>query len=273
MPKPLLLFILLTLTTTTPAQTQHASDPDDESCLRNLHASLSDPLNNLKNWTSTTFSYPCNGFTSYLVGATCNNGRVYKLSLPNLSLSGTLSPYLSNCTNLQSLDLSSNRISGPIPPDLQSLLNLAVLNLSSNSLSGPIPPQLAYCAYLNVIDLHSNALSGEIPQQLGLLVRLSVLDLSYNRLSGPIPALLANKTGGSSRFNASSFLGNKGLFGYPLPATGRRSLTVMEIVGIGLGSGLLSLVVSFTAVCVWLRMTEKGPPAEEGKVSHLMPDY
>ncbi|KAK9163614.1 hypothetical protein Syun_004516 [Stephania yunnanensis] len=172
------------------------SDPDDELCLTKLKESLSDPSNQLRNWTKSAFSSPCSGFTSYLQGITCNNGRVYKLSLPNLSLQGTLSPFLSNCTNLQSLDLSSNSLSGPIPPDLQSLLNLAVLNLSSNHFSGPIPPQLALCAYLNVIDLHNNLLSGQIPQQLGGLVRLSAFDVSNNKLSGPIPGSIGNRSGG-----------------------------------------------------------------------------
>lgn len=249
-------------------------DPNDEQCLTHLSQSLDDPNNNLHNWTKSTFANPCTGFTSYLQGATCNNGRIYKLSLSNLSLSGSISPHLSNCTNLQSLDLSSNFISGPIPSELQHLLNLAVLNLSSNHLSSQIPPQLAMCAYLNVIDLHDNQLTGTIPQQLGLLVRLSVFDVSNNKLSGPIPATLANRTGNLQRFNASSYTGNRDLYGYPLPPMRGRGLSILAIVGIGLGSGLLSLVLSFSAVCIWLRATEQKMAADqEGKISHQMPDY
>ncbi|CAL9186171.1 unnamed protein product, partial [Musa hybrid cultivar] len=211
-------------------------------------------------------------------GVTCNNGRVYKLSLTGLALGGAISPFVANCTNLQSLDLSSNELEGPIPPELYALLNLAVLNLSSNHLTGSIPPQLALCAYLNVIDFHANLLSGPIPDQLGLLARLSTFDVSYNRLSGPIPVLLANRSGpavGLPRFNASSFVGNRDLYGYPLPPIRPRGLSVLAIIGIGLGSGLLSLVLSFTAVCIWLRVTEQAAmtPGEEGKISHLMPDY
>ncbi|XP_059293475.1 receptor-like protein 44 [Lycium ferocissimum] len=248
-------------------------DPNDEMCLTHLSQSLQDPLKNLQNWTKSSFSKPCDGFTSYLQGATCNNGRIYKLSLSNLSLKGTISPYLSNCTNLQALDLSSNSISGPIPIELQFLVNLAVLNLSANQLSGPIPEQLAICAYLNVIDLHDNQLNGLIPQQLGLLVRLSVFDVSNNRLSGPIPGSLGNRSGNLPRFNASSFYGNKDLYGYPLPPKKSNGLSILAIVGIGLGSGLMSLVLSFTAVCIWLRVTEEKLDTEEGKISQLMPDY
>lgn len=265
-------FLLLLLTFEhLPTSTQ---DPSDEACLTNLRGSLQDPAGNLRNWTKATFADPCNGFTSYLQGVTCNNGRIYKLSLTALSLAGTISPSLSNCSNLQSLDLSSNQLSGQIPPDLQWLLNLAVLNLSGNQLSGGIPLELASCAYLNVIDLHDNLLTGPVPQQLGLLARLSSFDVSYNRLSGPVPPLLANRTGGLPRFNASSFQGNKGMYGYPLPPTGNRGLSIVAIVGIGLGSGLLSLVISFAVVCFWLRVSDRGGAGgEEGKISQLMPDY
>ncbi|KAE8707672.1 Receptor like protein 44 isoform 2 [Hibiscus syriacus] len=248
-------------------------DPNDETCLTQLSQTLKDPLNNLRNGTKSTFANPCSGFTSYLPGATCNNGRIYKLSLTSLSLQGSISPFLSNCTNLQSLDLSSNSISGPIPQDLQYLVNLAVLNLSSNRLQGEIPQQLTLCAYLNVIDLHENLLTGQIPQELGLLARLSAFDVSNNRLSGPIPASLGNRSGNLPRFNSTSFQGNKGLYGYPLPPMKSKGLSVLAIVGIGLGSGLASLVLSFTGVCIWLKITEEKTADEEGKMSQFMPDY
>ncbi|KAA0036394.1 hypothetical protein IC582_018255 [Cucumis melo] len=250
-----------------------SSDPNDEACLVNLSQSLEDPTNSLHNWTQSNLANPCNGFNSYIHGATCNSGRIYKLSLNNLSLRGTISPFLANCTNLQALDLSSNFLTGPIPSDLQYLVNLAVLNLSANRLTDQIPQELAFCAYLNVIDLHDNLLTGQIPQRLGLLVRLSTFDVSNNRLSGPIPSTLGNRSGNLPKFNASSFEGNKDLYGYPLAPLKNRGLSVIAIVGIGLGSGLVSLVLSFTAVCIWLKITERKMVVEEGKISQLMPDY
>ncbi|XP_052204221.1 receptor-like protein 44 [Diospyros lotus] len=263
----------LVLLTWAGLQQPSAADPDDEACLTYLSESMEDPNKRLQNWTRATFKEPCSGFTSYLQGATCNNGRIYKLSLSNLSLRGSISPFLSNCTNLQALDLSSNALSGPIPAALHSLLNLAVLNLSANRLSGDIPPQLALCAYLNVIDLHDNLLSGAIPPQLGLLARLSVFDVSNNRLAGPIPPSLGNRSGNLPRFNASSYAGNKDLYGYPLPPLKNRGLSVLAIVGIGLGSGFMSLLLSFTAVCLWLRASEQKRATEEAKMSQFMPDY
>lgn len=207
------------------------SDPSDEACLSHLSKSLQDPNQSLHNWREENFAKPCNDSTSNLQGAICNNGRIYKLSLNNLSLRGTISPFLANCTNLQTLDLSSNFLTGPIPPDLQSLVNLAVLNLSSNRLEGEIPPQLTLCAYLNIIDLHDNLLIGPIPQQLGLLVRLSAFDVSNNRLAGPIPTSLSNRSGNLPRFNATSFLGNKDLYGYPLPPLRNKGLSILALLG------------------------------------------
>ncbi|OAY35638.1 receptor-like protein 44 [Manihot esculenta] len=264
---------LLLLLTIFSSSNLSVSDPNDEACLTHLSQSLKDPTNSLQNWTKPNLANPCSGFNSYLSGATCNNGRIYKLSLTNLSLQGSISPYISNCTNLQTLDLSSNSLSGPIPADLQYLVNLAVLNLSSNRLEGEIPPQLALCAYLNVIDFHDNLLTGQIPQQLGLLVRLSAFDVSNNKLSGPIPGPLGNRSGNLPRFNATSFEGNKDLYGYPLPPMKSKGLSVLTIVGIGLGSGFASLVLSFTGVCIWLKITEQKMALEEGKNSQLMPDY
>lgn len=117
-------------------------------------------------------------------------------------------------------------------------------------------------------------LTGLIPAQLGALVRLSVFDVSNNKLSGPVPASLGNRTGNLPRFNVSSFAGNKDLYGYPLGPMKSKGLSVVSIVAIGLGSGLLSLVLSFTVVCIWLRSTERRRAAEqEGKVASMMPDY
>jgi len=249
------------------------ADPEDVACLSGVKGSILDPENKLTQWTRDKLKTPCNGTISELEGVTCNNERVFKLSFAGFGLSGTISPYISNCTNLQSLDMSANVFVGEIPTELQYLVNLAVLNLSVNQLTGPIPPSLILCAYLNVIDLHDNRLTGPIPPQLGLLTRLSAFDVSKNRLQGMIPISLVNKSGVLPRFNASSFLGNRDLFGYPLPPPRNHGLSVMAIVGIGLGSGMLSLVVSFTAVCIWLRVTEQGYAAEEGKITHLMPEY
>ncbi|KAF5798792.1 putative non-specific serine/threonine protein kinase [Helianthus annuus] len=252
-----------------------SQDPNDQSCLTNLFQSMHVPDHNLVNWTEPNLANPCSGFMSNLTGATCNNGRIYKLSLSNLSLYGSISPYISNCTSLQSLDLSNNALTGPIPTEFQYLINLAILDLSSNHLSGTIPPSLTMCMFLNIIDLHNNSLTGPIPPQLGSLVRLSVFDVSDNKLSGVIPTSLVDRPGNLPGFNATSYSGNEDLYGYPLgPMKSRSGLPVLLIVGIGLGSGLISLVLSFVVTCVWLKVTDQKLAAEhQGKINELMPEY
>ncbi|KAL8223824.1 hypothetical protein R6Q57_019299 [Mikania cordata] len=52
-----------------------------------------------------------------------------------------------------------------------------------------------------------------------------------------------------------------------------KGLSVVAIVRIGLGSGLLSLMLSFTVVCIWLRVTDLKMAAEqEGKITQLIPE-
>lgn len=265
----LILFFVVFFSCRSMAQTQE----DDTACLTGFKNSLilSQSARLTSSWTTSSLASPCfDSSSSNLIGITCNNHRVFSLSLNASDLAGSISPSLASCTYLEALDLSSNMLSGSIPSNLGNLSYLTSLNFSNNQLGGPIPVELSSCAYLNVIDLHQNQLTGIIPGQIGLLQRLKSFDVSDNDLSGPIPTTLSNTSTGGPRFNASSFLGNDDLYGYPLPPVTIRSLSVVAIVGIGLASGLVSLIVSFTAVCLWLRVTEQGFAAQEGKISQLM---
>lgn len=62
------------------------------------------------------------------------------------------------------------------------------------------------------------------------------------------------------------FCGKQGIVWKPVAS-------VMAIAGIELARDMLSVVVSFTAVCIWLRVMEQGYAAEEGKITHLMLEY
>ncbi|XAR53576.1 hypothetical protein NMG60_11022188 [Bertholletia excelsa] len=79
---------------------------------------------------------------------------------------------------------------------------LKSIDLSSNKLQGEIPQQIETLA----------GLSGEISKSFAQLNYQSVLDLSDNNLSGRIPCSTQLQS-----FNASSFEGNPGLCGVPLP--------------------------------------------------------
>lgn len=265
-------FFILGLVPTALAQPNR----DDIACLHGFQAMVtgSDPAL-FSNWSDVAF--PCNttqdGLRASFVGVTCSNTRVIGLTLSNKGLTGSISPNLSLCRNLGTLDLSQNSLTGTLPAVLGQLSYLMTLNVSYNQIEGPIPPEITNCSYLHELDLENNRFTGDLPPALATLQKLTIFDVANNNLAGPIPTGLSNTSDGRPRFNISSFEGNDGLYGFPLPYPKSHSLSILAIVGIGLGSGFLSLIVSFTAVCIWLRVTEQRLAAEEGKISQLVPEY
>ena len=108
--------------------------------------------------------------------------------------------------------MSSNRFVGEIPKSIGDLKDLNMLNLSNNILTGHIPVSLENLTQLESLDLSQNRLSGEIPLQLTQLTFLEWFNVSHNYLVGSIP-----KGKQFNTFESSSFEGNLGLCGYPLP--------------------------------------------------------
>ncbi|KAG9133574.1 hypothetical protein Leryth_016537 [Lithospermum erythrorhizon] len=157
------------------------------------------------NFASTiTSSYP------YTSGGM---SKVYILSA-SIMWKGIQSKFRNILGLVRCIDLSSNNLSGRIPLEITTLKGLIGLNLSRNYLSGTIPPNISLLSSLDFLDLSSNSISGIIPFSLSQLDSLGYLDLSYNNLSGKIPTSTSNKL---QTFNASSYVGNSGLCGSPLP--------------------------------------------------------
>nr|GME06585.1 receptor-like protein 12 [Ipomoea batatas] len=141
---------------------------------------------------------------------TAGDGFYYQDSVI-LSLKGqtyTIEKILSIFT---SIDFSSNQFEGSIPECVGELKQLYLLNISHNALTGNIPPSLQNLKALEALDLSFNNLTGNIPVQLEILTFLEILNLSYNHLVGRIPRSTQLDT-----FDASSFIGNKGLCGFQL---------------------------------------------------------
>ncbi|XP_057481647.1 inactive leucine-rich repeat receptor-like serine/threonine-protein kinase At1g60630 isoform X1 [Actinidia eriantha] len=174
----------------------------------------------------------------------CMHGRVTKLVLEHLSLSGELDERnLNQLDQLRVLSFKGNSIGGQIP-DLSGLHSLKSIFLNDNNFSGEFPDSLSLLHRLKVIVLSGNRISGIIPASLLNLRRLYILHLQDNELVGEIKPLNQstlrflnvsnNQLSGQIpvtpplvRFNASSFSGNIGLCGEQIhnPCSGINGLT------------------------------------------------
>ncbi|KAG2298733.1 hypothetical protein Bca52824_035205 [Brassica carinata] len=102
---------------------------------------------------------------------------------------------LSNCTQLQFIDVSSNRLGGDLPASIANMsMNLNQIYLRNNSISGSIPHGIGNLIGLQTLVLSDNLLKGPIPASIGKLSGLVGLGVHINRMSGEIPYSLGNIT-------------------------------------------------------------------------------
>ncbi|KAF2615942.1 hypothetical protein F2Q70_00007803 [Brassica cretica] len=102
---------------------------------------------------------------------------------------------LTNCTQLQTLDVSFNRLGGDLPASVANLsMNLNQLALQNNFISGSIPHDIGNLKGLQTFWLSENILKGSIPATFGKLLGLVELSVYSNMMSGEIPYSLGNIT-------------------------------------------------------------------------------
>ncbi|CAN4116238.1 unnamed protein product [Withania somnifera] len=115
--------------------------------------------------------------------------------------------------HIQHLNLSHNFLKGRLPTSIGTLKSLETLDLSYNGLGSNLPTSLANVTVLERLMLHKNQFTGRIPEEFLKLKKLEELNLSDNLLEGKIPSGKPFLD-----FPESSFSGNKGLCGKPLPS-------------------------------------------------------
>ncbi|KAF5790037.1 putative protein kinase RLK-Pelle-LRR-XI-1 family [Helianthus annuus] len=216
-----------------------SSQSNERQLLLNFKSTIK--TSNPKLFTTWNDQNPVCNFT----GIICNsNSNVKELDLPNQQLVGTLSfdslcslnsldtislgsnllygsiiTSVSNCTNLQHLDLGKNLFSGEVP-DLSSLTRLTFLNLNDSGFRGKFPwksltnlTSLSFLSLgdnlfddmpfplevLNLKNLYSLYLSncsigGKIPEEIGNLTMLERIEMADNRLVGEIPTGITKLT-------------------------------------------------------------------------------
>ncbi|XP_012829143.1 PREDICTED: probable LRR receptor-like serine/threonine-protein kinase At3g47570 [Erythranthe guttata] len=100
---------------------------------------------------------------------------------------------LTNCTNLQGLDLSQNPLSGSIPETVGNLsIHLDHIGLAHTLIHGKIPYGVGNLVGLTYLYLKNNNLEGPLPLSIGKLSNLGILYLGENRFAGEIPSIFGN---------------------------------------------------------------------------------
>lgn len=129
------------------------------------------------------------------------------LSIRNNNIQGVIPEDIANCKQLTHLFINNNQFSGSIPMSLSGLNNLKRLDVSNNMFSGQLS-DLSNISGLVTFNGQSNHFTGGIAKF--NFAWLENFNVSFNELSGRVPVL-------ASRFDVSSFIGNPGLCGKPLP--------------------------------------------------------
>uniref|UniRef100_A0ACD5W8B3 Uncharacterized protein n=1 Tax=Avena sativa TaxID=4498 RepID=A0ACD5W8B3_AVESA len=141
------------------------------------------------------------------------------LNLPSNNLEGNMDflSALSNCRNLQLINLEGNSFTGSLPDNMGNLtsrlvtfiagfnnliggLPTTILNISSlewlhlpnNLLTKPIPKSIDVMKTLQWLDMSRNDILGTIPNEIGMIGSLQRLFLQRNKFFGSIPSSFGN---------------------------------------------------------------------------------
>ena len=117
-------------------------------------------------------------------GVFMRNGRVVKLVLDGLSLTGAVPGEVGRLTALKELHLGGNQLTS-VPAEIGQLTSLEKLSLHGNQLMS-VPAEIGQLTSLESLDLGGNQLTS-VPAEIGQLMSLVRLFLQHNKLTS-LPA-------------------------------------------------------------------------------------
>ncbi|XP_058198859.1 putative receptor-like protein kinase At3g47110 [Rhododendron vialii] len=177
---------------------------------------------------------------------------------------------LTNCSNLQALNIATNRFQGELPASIANFSSaLQQLIVATNPISGSIPEGVTSLIGLTRLVISQSSITGEIPAGIGTLQRLEDLQMYSNRISGAIPETIGNIT----QLLQLYLFGNN-LSGNIPPSLGNcKRLEVLHLFGNNL-TGFIPEEVARVSTTVSFKLAQNsltGPlPMEVGNMSKLI---
>ncbi|XP_059275308.1 pollen receptor-like kinase 4 [Lycium ferocissimum] len=279
-----LVIILLLMLTCLMITSCYGQEPESTLLLK-FKSSLENAKSSLGNWNSSV--QICKGNVSNWSGLICYDGIFIGLQLENMGLSGNLDmDTLSNLTSLRTISVMNNSFEGPFP-DVKKIGGLRGVYLSNNRFSGELPDD-AFTGMKSIrrILMANNGFTGKIPTSLLEIPKLVELQLEDNQFSGTIPAfdlqdfqlnVANNKLEGSipsqlSSQKASSFAGNLGLCGKPLPpcppSKKKKRISILTIILAAIGGLIIAAIIIF-ALFLLHRQRKKPSQYEKSSVKNV----
>ncbi|KAM0072640.1 putative protein kinase RLK-Pelle-LRR-XII-1 family [Helianthus debilis subsp. tardiflorus] len=122
-----------------------------------------------------------------------NCSNLEQLELLETGLTGVLPNSIGNFSSkLNYIGLYGNYVTGRLPSSIGNLFGLTEINLEENNFTGMIPESIGKLRNMERLYFDLNAFSGIIPPSIGNLSFLTELDLGANRLEGTIPSNLSS---------------------------------------------------------------------------------
>ncbi|WVZ83685.1 hypothetical protein U9M48_030810 [Paspalum notatum var. saurae] len=156
------------------------------------------PVSAIANWNSlATLDIGGNNLQGDLsfLSALSNCRQLNYLDISMNEFVGSIPSYAGNLSRLlQAFFVHGNNLVGEFPNAITNFTGLGILDLSNNQFHGVIPESIAAMPNLQYLSLYGNAFFGPIPSQIVRLKNLETLLLQGNTLSGPIPEDIGNLT-------------------------------------------------------------------------------